>query len=196
MKKMNAGWGMMVFCGIVVGFTGCDSGTEAAEATDGGGTNEPDDVGALADLTPSPGEECADSESCEGSLFINELAAKGVPLDWIELYNGTSDEVDLSLYWVADDLVDETKRVHFEDGTVLESGGYLRVDFDKNAWPGFKLGSDEEVGLWDMDGVLLDSVNWNQGESTAGMSLARIPDQTGSFQSVATPTPGEANPLE
>ena len=131
-------------------------------------------------------------EKADIGLVINEVAAKGDPLDWFELYNGSDSDIALGSYVVADDLDDAGKRVAFPTGTTIAPGEYLRVELDKDGWPGFALGGDEELGLWTSEGVLVDSVDWDEGDAGEGVSFARLPDGTGEFHTVV-PTPGEEN---
>jgi len=134
----------------------------------------------------------ADAASDVG-LAINEIAAKGDPLDWFELHNLSDTPISLANYVFADDLADASKRVPFPPDTTIAPGAHLRIDLDKDAWPGFALGSDEELGIWTSDGAPVDSANWSDGDSDAGTTYARIPDGTGEFQTVSEPTPGERN---
>ena len=129
-------------------------------------------------------------------LVINEVAAKGAPLDWLELHNASDDPIDLSGYLLADDLEDPDKRVAFPPDMVLAPGAYLQIQLDKDGWPGFALGSDEEVGIWTVDGSLVDQVDWDEGQSGEDMSFARVPDASGEFRTVENPSPSEANPEE
>ena len=126
------------------------------------------------------------------ALFINEVAAKGDPLDWFELYNGSDSDIALGNFVVADDLDDAGKRVAFPPGTTIAPGEYLHFELDKDGWPGFALGGDEELGVWTSEGVLVDSVDWDEGQSGEGESFARLPDGTGEFHTVV-PTPGDEN---
>ena len=126
-------------------------------------------------------------------LVVNELAAKGDPLDWFELHNSSSEEIQLDGFEVADDLTDAGKRVAFPAGTTIEPGAYMQFSLDKDGWPGFALGGDEELGVWLLDGILIDSVDWAEGQSPGDQSYARVPDATGDFRTVDTPTPGAAN---
>ena len=129
----------------------------------------------------------------DSRLILNEVAAKGDPLDWFELYNLGDSVIDLTGYVVADDLTNAAKRVAFPPGTTIAPGEYLQVELDKDGWPGFALGSDEELGIWAADGELVTKIDWEEGYSGAGESIARVPDITGSFQTVGNPTPGAAN---
>ena len=126
-------------------------------------------------------------------LVINEVAAKGDPLDWFELHNTSSDPIGLFAFLVADDLMDAGKRVAFPPGTEIQPGEYLQFEVDNDNWAGFKLGGDEELGIWLLDGTLVAMVDWDEGDSGEGESYARIPDATGDFQTVGNPTPGAAN---
>ena len=126
-------------------------------------------------------------------LVINEVAAKGDPMDWFELHNTLPDPIGLFAFLVADDLMDAGKRVAFPPGTEIQPGEYLQFEVDNDNWAGFKLGGDEELGIWLQDGTLVAMVDWDEGDSGEGESYARIPDATGDFQTVGNPTPGAAN---
>ena len=126
-------------------------------------------------------------------LVINEVAAKGGPIDWFELHNASDNPIALDRFLVADDLSDAAKRVPFPVGTTIQPGLYLQFQLDKDSWPGFALGGDEELGIWLPDGTLVDSVDWNEGQSGEAQSYARLPDLIGEFQTVTSPTPGAPN---
>ena len=153
--------------------------------------------GSFSGAFGGPGGEYQDAapseDTANAGLVINEVAAKGDPLDWFELYNASDSHLALANFTVADDLDDPGKRVAFPAGLVIAPGEYLQVEVDKDAWPGFALGSDEELGVWTADGVLVDKVDWDEGQSGEGMSYARVPDVTGDFRGVANPTPGGMN---
>ena len=142
---------------------------------------------------PPFSEEGAGTTAADTSLVINEVAAKGDPLDWFELYNPSDEEITLADFVVADDLKDAAKRVAFPDKLVIPQGGYLEIELDKDGWPGFALGEDEELGIWTADGALVAEVDWDEGQAREGMSFARVPDAIGEFQTVGNPTPGAAN---
>ena len=150
---------------------------------------------------PSPtGADGPDSEGADpgttavdAGLVINEVAAKGDPLDWFELHNPSPEPMALDGFEVADSLTDAGKRVAFPAGTTIQPGAYARFTVDKDGWPGFALGSDEELGIWLLDGTRVASVDWDEGQSPDGQSYARVPDATGDFQTVDDPTPGAVN---
>ena len=143
--------------------------------------------------SPEGSEGGAGTTEAYTGLVINEVAAKGDPLDWFELYNPSGEEIALADFVVADDLKDAAKRVAFPDELVIPQGGYLEIELDKDGWPGFALGGDEELGIWTADGALVAEVDWDEGQAREGMSFARVPDAIGEFQTVGNPTPGAAN---
>ena len=160
---------------------GSFSGTfgDAPPPARGGGSN-----GAGADPGTAAGEV---------GLVINEVAAKGDPLDWFELHNTSPEPVALDGFVVADDLTDAGKRVAFPAGTTIRPGGYVQFQTDSDGWPGFALGGDEELGIWLSNGTPVDSVDWDEGQSPDGQSYARVPDATGDFRTVDDPTPAASN---
>ncbi len=165
-----------IFSALVVAFVCVGCGDDNG----GGGTSNPDagvDTG---------GENTPDLTG----LIINEVAAAGDP-DWFELYNSTDRAISLEEATFTDDLSNPTRGL-FAEGESVAAGGYV-VIYLSDEWPGFKLGSDEELGIYDHERELVDSVDWDEGESPSGGSYARIPDGTGPFKRVQTATPGAAN---
>ena len=159
--------------------------------------------GVFGGIPPAlPPESAGNDEASSGAappdagLVINEIAAQGDPLDWFELYNSSDSQLALANFVVADDLADAGKRVAFPSDLVIPPGGYLQVELDKDGWPGFALGRDEELGIWTADGMPVARVDWDEGQADAGASYARVPDVSGKFQTVRTPTPGAANQPE
>ncbi|MYB42292.1 MAG: lamin tail domain-containing protein [Chloroflexi bacterium] len=142
---------------------------------------------------PRADEAGADVAASDVGLVINEIAAQGDPLDWFELYNSSDAYLALANFVVADDLADPGKRVAFPSELVIPPGGYVQIQLDKDGWPGFALGRDEELGIWTAGGTLVAEVDWDDGQADEGTSYARVPDVTGDFQTVGNPTPGAAN---
>ena len=143
---------------------------------------------------PAP---AADADSAPAvadvGLVINEVAARGDPLDWFELHNTSGEPIALDGFVFADDFADAGKRVAFLAGTTIEAGGYFQVELDSDGWPGFALGSDEELGIWLADGTGVARVDWEEGDSPEGQSYARVPDAIGAFRTTDNPTPGAPN---
>ena len=153
------------------------------------------DPAVIGPVWPPVGMVAGDgTTSAADGLVINEVAAKGDPMDWFELYNASNAVIDLSGFLVADDLIAARKRVPFPPGSFIQPGQYLQFQLNKDAWPGFALGGDEELGIWTADGDLVDAVDWEEGQSGAGQSFARVPDAVGGFRTVELVTPGRPNP--
>ena len=129
--------------------------------------------------------------SPHGSLVINEVAAKGDPEDWIELYNVSEQPVSLAGLGLTDSL-EEVPFTFDERYPPLEAHSFMLIEVS-NETTGFKLGKDEAVYILDESGDIVDSIDWEDGDSPEGGSLARIPDGQGSFATVETPSPGQSN---
>ncbi len=123
------------------------------------------------------------------ALVINEVAPAGDPEDWFEIYNTGDVDVDLTGIGMTDDLAE--KRKSLLSGS-LAPGAYLQVVVSTDG-TGFKLGRDEELGLFAPDGTEIDSVDWEDGDAISGKSFGRFPDGTGAFKTLNAPTPGAAN---
>ena len=170
------------------------AGTEPGAAVTGRfsgtlwGLEQPAAVSAAAGAA---GEQAAVRDAT--GLVINEVAARGEPRDWFELYNAGPEPLALADFVLADDLTDPGKRTPFPPGLIIQPGAYLRIELDGDGWPGFALGRDEELGIWTADGRLAAQVDWAEGQSDDGASFARMPDVTGPFRTVTAPTPGAPN---
>lgn len=135
-------------------------------------------------------EESSPSLDYSG-LRINEVAAKGEPNDWVELYNQSSSVINLSGIMITDDL-NSTPYVLEDSWGELPPHGFIVIEISEES-VGFKLGSDEAIYLLSPDGVEIDAVDWTEGDSEQGMSLARERDGEGEFLTVDTPSPGASN---
>ncbi|MCZ2808646.1 MAG: lamin tail domain-containing protein, partial [Candidatus Bathyarchaeota archaeon] len=134
-------------------------------------------------------------------LVINEFMANNdaaVPgpdgnyPDWIELYNGGTDSIDLSGMYLSDDL-SNPDAWQFQSGTVIEAGGFLVVWADNSPDKGllhasFALNaSGEAVCLFASDAeTLIDSIVFT--EQPDDVSYGRLPDG-GSSWDYLKPTP-------
>jgi len=110
----------------------------------------------------------------------------------VELFNTTNVELDLSSLYLTDDATALTK-ASVPSGTVLPANGFVVIDIADET-VGFKIGGDEAILLVAADGTtILDQADWAEGESPDGKSWGRIPDVTGPFKTLDTPTPAQAN---
>jgi hypothetical protein len=155
-----------------------------------------------ANINPNPPEEV--------SLYISEFMAsndfafpgpQGDYPDWIEIYNAGSEDVMLGGYYMADDLADPEALYEipstYPDSVTVPAGGYILFYANKGQETSvlnlnFKLsGSGEQVGLWNTDKTILDSITY--AEQFTDTSYGRYPDGSGNWGFMADYTPGSAN---
>ena len=145
-----------------------------------------------ANLDGRSGDAALDAAAPRGGLVLNEVAASGTPEDWFEVTNVGPTSIVLSDYCFVDVKDDFVKCKAFE-ATVLAPGAHLAFDVT-TVGSGFKLGSDEELWIYrNADKVLIDGIDWAEGQSPATGSFARVPDATGPFMMVAAATRGATN---
>ncbi|MBL7913995.1 MAG: CotH kinase family protein [Bacteroidia bacterium] len=133
------------------------------------------------------------SISADSTVVINELMASNTTTmpdsygeydDWIELYNKSQVQVDLSGYVLTDNPTNLDK-YEIPAGTFLQPNEYLIVWADEDSSQGpfhanFKLSASGEIlYLIDPAGGLVDSVSW--GVQTTDQGYARVPNGTGNF---------------
>lgn len=179
--------------------TGQTGGTGAASASGGsGGTSTADDGGANTE-----GDQTAFTAS-DAPVVINEFMPSnstgatddaGAAPDWIELYNRSDADVDLTGYYISDDATDPQRQQL--TGLSIPQGGTLILWADGDVEEGtdhleFKLSAAGEVVLLSSpDGELLDRIAWDA--ATTDVSFARVPDGTGEFGACSKPTPQGPN---
>ena len=140
-------------------------------------------------------------------LVINEFLAKndetnmdeaGEYDDWIEIYNTSGEDIDLSGMYLTDKSDNLTKWQFPYGGVMLEAGGYLLVWCDEDQEQGdlhtnFKLTTEGEfIALTAEDGVTItDSITF--GQQSADVSFGRMPDGSDQWMFLDEPSPGVAN---
>ncbi|MBT3502866.1 MAG: lamin tail domain-containing protein [Candidatus Marinimicrobia bacterium] len=181
MKLTNLTTGLLSI--LLLGFIGCDLGED--------------------DPIETPPTE-------EGVLVINEFLAsndaghsdeEGGFDDWVELYNGTSEAIDIGGMYFTDDPEDTEPNLipmTNSDLTTIAAGGYLILWCDKEPEQGIlhintKLSSGgESVVLIDSDGLtVIDTYTFDAQE--ADVSIGRTPDGGETWTAFSTPTPGASN---
>ena len=120
----------------------------------------------------------------------------GASADWIELYNASGQDVDLSGYAMADNTLPLTDLERL--GSIVVPAGGVRVIWaDERPELGpthlpFKLNATaERVLLYGPDDALLDRFDWSA--AVTDVSFARFPDGTGTFVSCAASTCKQLN---
>jgi len=146
-----------------------------------------------------------------GALVLNEVFANngsltnadGTLTDWVELFNGSTNEIDLSDASLTDDIA-TPRRWIFPSGVSLAAGAYLivRCDPDSPASTnaglvlntGFGLAATGDamylLNALARGGALLDSVSF--GLQAADFSIGRLPNGSGGWQ-LCIPTRGSQN---
>jgi hypothetical protein len=132
-------------------------------------------------------------QEIDKTVVINELMAvnyttmadqNGEYDDWIELFNLTTDEIDLSGCYLTDSKKNLTKW-KFPEGISITGGGYLIVWADKDTTQvglhaNFKLSSlGEKVILLTPGLEIMDNVEF--GSQSDELAYARVPNGTGGF---------------
>lgn len=124
-------------------------------------------------------ELMADNTTDSGILDANNEAD-----DWIELYNNTTTDIDLSNFYLSDDL-DDIFKWNFPLGTSITAHDYLMIWADKDEvqagiHSNFKLSkAGEALYLSYEDGTVIDSLSF--GVQSTNLSYARRPNGTGGF---------------
>ena len=91
---------------------------ELSEAgVEGGATISGNFSGVFGERGGDEEEAGASEDWSDAGLVINEVAAKGDPLDWFELYNASDSHLALANFTVADDLNDPKQAGGFPGGT-------------------------------------------------------------------------------
>lgn len=185
----TGGWGAEWLGGDTDGTGGvADSGAaDETGASDGGVVDE---------ATPPDGAALVVNEfmASNDATYANPDDPSSFP-DWIELFNGSNADVDLTGYTLSDDPADPGASPLA--GVTVRAGGYvvLLADGDTDAGPlhvAFKLKADGgSLGLYDPDGDALTVLDYT-GQS-ADVSAARVGDAGSSWALDATPTPGASN---
>lgn len=146
----------------------------------------------LAMLLPALIYSCSKNED-EPVVVINELMPRNITTvsdeydefdDWIELYNNSMYEVDISGYYLSDNLAFPTKW-QFPEGTKIAAEGFLIVWADDDTHQeglhaSFKLSAEgEEVVLSNRKGDVVDYVKFVA--QSLELTYSRIPNGTGGF---------------
>ena len=154
------------------------------------GEHDPRAWGASQLRGGSPGQPDPIVPSPLKKVVLNEILAHtdDPQVDFIELYNASTVEVDLSGCILTDDV--RTNKFRITDGTKIPAGGFIA--FDQNQL-GFSLSSAGET-IYFIDPAatrILDALRFGAQEN--GVSLGRSPDGSPTWRRLASPTQGTAN---
>jgi hypothetical protein len=220
MRLMNLG--MVLF--VVGAFVACaESGqvnstaSASSTTTSGGGSTSTSATTSTSTTSTSTSTSSGQGGGTSGTtVVVNEISAKGE--DWVELYNPTSADVDISDFGLCDDdamgACDMASILRFPMGTKLPKGQFLLVvgnePADAGTGPstsclamggpatcfhvGWKVSSSkgETVHLIDAKDALVDELKYPMDAAPAGQTWGRLPDGTGPG-ALNQPTPAAPN---
>lgn len=203
---------------VLFSASGSTLDTLVLHAVDSGMSYAKDASGSWTAMQPTPGfsNDEAGVEAYKNTLlgqtdtgiYINEFMASNATTlidaygnysDWIELYNSTDTDFDLSGCGISDTLTQPKKYV-VPEGAVIPAKGFLVIfcsgseGFAENGELHAPFGLrayGEDVVLSSPTGAIMDSVTYESQSSD--VSSARTPDGTGEFALNTHPTPGYAN---
>ncbi len=138
----------------------------------------------------------ANSDLVPSSIYLNELYSRGVieDPDWVEVYNSSSAEIDISGYKIYDPggQAGTKPKMEFPSGSIVPAMGWLVIVVDTDDEAGFGLSSGgDEVWLENAEGVVIDYIAIPAMEVT--QSYGRYPDGSVNWQLLNTITKGAAN---
>jgi hypothetical protein len=130
------------------------------------------------------------------TLLMNELYSQGIPEepDWIEIFNVTDTEIDLSGYKIYDSggQSGSKPKKEFPAGSVIPAGGWLVITVDDEDDSGFGLSSNgEEVWLEAPDGTIIDNLIFPA--LAIDHSFGRKPDGSDNLVTFTEVTKGSSN---
>jgi len=147
----------------------------------------------------------AQSFEVNAQLLINEFVASNSSggyydaeyedyPDWIEIYNASDVPIDISYYYLTDEL-DEPDKWILPQGTVIGANGYLLfLADDRNIenHTSFKLSADgESIALSNREKVIVDSVIFLP--QNTNISMGRLTEDPGVWAYYQEPTPNAMN---
>jgi len=161
------------------------------------GNKDDDPVDTGADVVTLPNIYINEFMASNSSTYADE---SGAFPDWIELYNASNEDADLTGWWITDDNTEPMKHEILE-GVVVPAGGFFVLFADGDIDQGvnhlsFSLDADgEDIGLYgpsEFDTPEIDALDAYPVQIT-DISLARTPDGSPQFEATENPTPGASN---
>ena len=164
-------------------------------------------LGSLALLTTAcgaPAGTCDSGTCADGGVLINELAGAGG--DFVELFNASDTEADLSGYGLTDFDADAGVRyatsLRFASGTTIAPRGYYTISLEVNCPAtvtpcvrgefGIGQGSGDTLTLLDAQNNTVAQQVYPANAAPSGSSWARVSDGAPDFEAQRR-SPGAAN---
>ena len=133
-------------------------------------------------------------------MSLNVLTTKdenGAASPWIEIYNPTGQDIDLTGYALTDDF-NSPKKAVFPSGVVAKAHGTVLLWADQNPAAGpthvnlFLPAAGGSLGLARPDGSFINRLSF--GAQSVDLSAAREPDGSSNWVTEWNASPGAANP--
>ena len=123
-----------------------------------------------------------------GDVVINEYVARSSVTEWVELYNTTATDLDISGHYIDDIANGGGSPKQIPANTIISAGGYYVMEFNS-----FLNNGGDDVRFLDTSQTALDSTTYSS--ATNEYSWYRTPDG-GAWSGTEsdTPTKGTANP--
>ena len=134
-------------------------------------------------------------------LFINEVqtAPDGDDVDFIEIYNDETTEVNIGGFILQDDKGAPEQFIIPQGTKIAAKGLIVFSQVSPNAGVGFSFGlssKGDNVILLNNKGAVIDQINTPDFGNSKGQSYARISNGGSQWQILDTPTKGTDNPAE
>lgn len=163
------------------------NGNVVVQVTDG--VNYTVNGDAYVATDPDGGTPTAPRKPAVGEVVVNEFLPAPQTLfttEWIELYNTTADQLDISGMWIDDVAGGGGSPKQIPASTIIEPGGYYVMEMSS-----YLNNSNDYARLLGTDGsTVYDSYGY--GATIYDLSFCRLPDG-GAWASGCTATQGAAN---
>jgi len=139
---------------------------------------KPDGSNSFEKMTPPTKGTANGGGSTQVTIMMNEIYSRGSAAnpDWIEIYNASDVQVDISAYKIYDSggQTGGKPKKEFPNGTIIPAKGYFVIVTDDGTESGFGISSGgEKLWLDDNTGAIADSVTCTSMSETE--SYSRIP---------------------
>ncbi|HJN72851.1 MAG TPA: lamin tail domain-containing protein [Myxococcota bacterium] len=152
----------------------------------------PDDTDSQ-ESDPQVVDSSVDPPFLADHLVINELVSLGTGGDWVELFNPTSEEIDLSTWEITDDAENDVLAWRLPEDISIAAGGYFLIWCDNGAdglHTDFQLSQGEHITIYSELGLRVDEVE--VPSLIVDQAAARIPDGWSTWEA-QDPTPEASN---
>ena len=130
----------------------------------------------------------AASPPSAGDVVINEYVARSGTTEWVELYNTTASDLDISGHYIDDVASGGGAPKQIPASTIISAGGYYVMEFNNLLNNG-----GDDVRFLDASQVALDSTSYTS--ATSEYSWYRTPNGSSwSGTESSSPTKGTSNP--